>query len=69
MQILIYLFFLLAFSFSNTAIASIAVKNPTIQITVPLTEIAEFINPVNPFTTVKTIKPKHTANTILEISV
>lgn len=43
--------------------------NPIMQIIVPLSEILELINPVNPFTTASKMKQKHIANTILEANV
>lgn len=50
-------------------IASIAIKNPTIQITVPLNEIVEFITPVIPLITARTINPKHITKAILDLVV
>lgn len=61
--------FLFALSFSNIVIANIAMENPRMQIAVPLNEIAEFINPVIPFTTDKIIKPIHIANAAFDIVV
>lgn len=39
------------------------------QIIVPLSEILELINPVNPFTTASKMKQKHITNAILETTV
>ena len=62
----IYLFCL---SFSNITIANIAILNPVMQIIVPLSDIFEFINPVNPFTKASIMKQKHITNAILENTV
>lgn len=43
--------------------------NPIMQISVPLSDILEFIKPVNPFTTASIIKQKHITNAILEATV
>ena len=58
--------FFFCFSFSNIVIANIAMPNPIIQISVPLSEILEFINPVKPFATASKMKQRHITNAILE---
>ena len=47
-------------------IANIAMNSPTMQITVPLKVIAEFMNPVISFTTAKTLNTEHITNAILD---
>ena len=54
-------------SFSKKIISTIAIQNPTIQITVPSKVIFEFIKPVKPFITAKIIK--HITNSNLDIIV
>ena len=61
--------FFFCLSFSNIVIANIAILNPIMQISVPLSEILEFINPVKPFISASKMKQRHITNAILETTV